>query len=145
MAVLLIEDDDDLRAMMAEILLDQGHRVTAVSNLDDARKYLAAFLPTLIVLDGSLQGKSTRTLLLEMELRAPRPRPPVLLVSGSWGSGELAEEFSLPFLSKPFSIARFLELVQRLARNSGSGARPIVPALASAPAAAVAAAGNRRG
>src|SRR4051812_45209655 len=98
MAVLLIEDDDELRALMAEILLEQGHRVTAIDNLDDARKYLAAFLPTLIVLDGRLSGKSARSLLLEIDLRHHGARPPVLLVSGSWGSAELAEEFSLPYL-----------------------------------------------
>lgn len=134
MTVLLIEDDDDLRATMAEILVEQGHRVTAIGTIDDARKYLAAFLPTLIVLDGRLCGQSARSLLLEIDLRYPDARPAVLLVSGSWGSAELADEFSLPYLPKPFDLDRFVGLVRRLCGSSGSGERriPLPIGLASA-------------
>src|SRR4051812_3919967 len=107
MAVLLIEDDDDLRALMAEILVEQGHRVTAIGTLDEGRRYLAAFTPTLVVLDGRLCGQSARTLLLELQLRHGDAPPPVLLVSGSWGSSELADEFSIPLLAKPFDCERF--------------------------------------
>jgi DNA-binding response OmpR family regulator len=125
MAVLLIEDDDDLRATMAEILVDDGHRVTAVATIDEGRRYLAAFLPTLIVLDGRLNGMSARSLLLEIDLRHGDARPPMLLVSGSWGSSELAEEFGVTLITKPFDCDRFLDEVHRLAREPGSGAHVV--------------------
>jgi CheY-like chemotaxis protein len=86
--ILLVEDDEDNRELLAELLQLEGHAVTAVA---DARGALEAFAalaaggrtPDVLVADVALPGRMDG-LALAREIRRRAPRVAIVAVSG-WG------------------------------------------------------------
>ncbi|MCI0603283.1 protein kinase [bacterium] len=56
--VLVVEDDEELRNLIALVLRDKGHSVTTVSNGIDALKSIASQKPSLMILDLMMKGMS---------------------------------------------------------------------------------------
>lgn len=114
MRVLLIEDDDLMRITVADILLDEGIEVDAVSNAEDALVLLGSgqvcdVLVTDINLGAGLDG-----LALADSVRSRYPEIAVIFVSGR----ALAPEELSPrdrFLAKPFTPRQLVASIERLA------------------------------
>jgi CheY-like chemotaxis protein len=117
--LLIVDDDDDLRATLAEILGAQGH---AVQHFADAREALSALhgglKPSLILLDLMMP------LMNGWEFRAEQRKDPVLnaipvLVITARTAGDLGRETlgDVEILKKPFTI---FELNNAMERASGS-------------------------
>ncbi len=114
--VLVAEDDDALRRMMAQILRRHGYEVeTAVSGeaaLDKVRS-LDEHLDLLVsdVVMGALSGPE-----LASELQLERPALRVLLISGTADESVTTHlaQGSAQFLAKPFRPTQFIDAVRAL-------------------------------
>ena len=112
-AVLLLEDDDDLRAAITQSLRLEGFEVTAYRCVEDMPGRPGPTFDGVIVSDIRLPGADGRELFRAM--READPGIPVILITGH---GELQEAVDLmregvyDFISKPFSPPRLLASVR---------------------------------
>jgi len=122
--VLLVEDDEEMRGMLAFVLTRRGFRVTEARDGSKALEYLAE-----IVLVGN-QGEMPQLLLTDERMpsvcgldvieatRVAGLRIPVLLIT-AFGDAETHERAhalgETPVLDKPFEIGELLAMVERIA------------------------------
>ncbi len=102
--VLLVEDDEEVRALLIDVLNSHGLRVTPVGSAEEALVVQGQHAFDLLLTDVGLPGASGPE--LAREVRSRSPRLPVLFISGQ--SGDIVEdegELESPrgFLQKPFS------------------------------------------
>jgi signal transduction histidine kinase/ActR/RegA family two-component response regulator len=111
--ILLVEDDDGVRGLMADVLEEAGHRVLSSTRPADALALAGPDQPIdLLVTDVIMPGMSGRD--LARRLGADRPLMRVLYVSGYAGEALIRYggiERGEHFLSKPFSERALLEAV----------------------------------
>ncbi len=115
--VLVVEDQEDLCRLMAELLESQGYRVEAVSDSQQALLTLARgeLLPALIVTD-VIMPKIGGVELAE-RARSLRPSQRVLFVSGYTDReaiDTLIGEPGIAFLQKPFTCAQLSAAARQL-------------------------------
>ena len=121
--VLLIEDDRELRATLAQALAVEGYRVLAAASLADANA-LWTHAPTdagidLILLDLGLPDGDGAEFL--HRLRAQR-NTPVIVISARHNDGEkvqLLDSGADDYLVKPFSISELLARMRVTLRHRG--------------------------
>jgi DNA-binding NtrC family response regulator len=103
--VLVVDDEEPVRQLVADVLIEVGYRVEAVSCVSDARPYLRD--PALDVVVSDVKMPDESGLVLVAEAFALRPGLPVILMTGAAGPEERAEAASrgVPVLEKPFSFA----------------------------------------
>jgi CheY-like chemotaxis protein len=122
--LMIVDDDDDLRNTLADILTAQGYQVAAFG---DARAALAALengpTPFLILLDLMMPGMSGwefRAAQLEKATLAPIP---VVVVTAANALNNGVQSLSdLEILRKPFDLEALLAVVDRY--NAVARARP---------------------
>ncbi len=119
--VLVVDDEPDIRALVKEILEDEGFRVTVAENGADARAQREKSRPDLVLLDIWMPDIDGISLLKEWSAGGQQPFP-VIMMSGH-GTVETAVEATrlgaYDFLEKPLSIAKLLLTV----RNALESAR----------------------
>jgi two-component system, OmpR family, phosphate regulon response regulator OmpR len=110
--VLVVDDDVRLRSLLQRYLAEQGFRVTAAENAEDARNKLRLFQPDLAVLDVMMPGETG--LSLTESLRAEKSSLPILLLTARGAPEDRIAGFEAgadDYLGKPFEPR---ELVLRL-------------------------------
>jgi DNA-binding response OmpR family regulator len=111
--VLVVEDDDDVRALLVRMLELEGLEVSAVGTAAEARVAVEEWAPVVALLDLQLPDADGLTLL--GELRRARPSMGCIVVSGRAEEASRVLGLRLgadDYVVKPFSSA---ELVARLA------------------------------
>ena len=103
-AVLVCEDDDDVAALVVDMLAQLGHAPTRVSTAAAALGALADgrtvdLLFTDVLMPGGMDG-----LTLAREAGRRRPGLPVLLTTGYTGAGASAVPPDVPVLRKPYKL-----------------------------------------
>lgn len=119
--VLLVDDDRQVRQVLAAMLLAQGFDVTSCASSTEALAQVerGARLPRLAVLDGTLSGQSASALLAGLRQRCPEL--PVLFVTGSAADGVAAlVDRHTARISKPFRAAELSSVVASLLHNGSS-------------------------
>lgn len=118
--VLIVEDDQRVRELMAMLLESEGFDVVELSDGMEALNYLAASTvyrsdfrrPDLVVAD--IQMPTFTGLDLLMGMRESQIRPPVMLVTGVRDE-EVHEEArrlgAIRVVTKPFDVDQFLDAV----------------------------------
>jgi signal transduction histidine kinase/CheY-like chemotaxis protein len=102
-AVLMVEDDDSVSAMVGEMLVDLGYEVVRAANAQEALTKLADGAASVdivfsdIVMPGGMSGID-----LAREVKRRRPDLPILLTTGYGGHGEL-DTHDFPVLRKPYN------------------------------------------
>jgi DNA-binding response OmpR family regulator len=116
--VLVVDDDDDLRSTVAEILTDEGFAVVEAANGSAALDYLldAPKTPSLILLDLNMPIMSGREMIHILQGYLRLSTIPVLVVSSDCPPVGGAEQGTVGRLQKPFSAPKLLALVRRHAR-----------------------------
>lgn len=114
-AVLLIEDDRDIRESIAELLETEGH---AVTQMPTARAALGALerpdSPDLVLLDLRMPGMDGLSFLDALQARPDRDRFRVILMSADRTVGNLeGAPGVVAVLEKPFEMEDLLELLDR--------------------------------
>lgn len=99
--VLLVEDESELREILAEEFEDAGYVVTQVESAEDALELLHSRRFDAVVSDLCLPGQSGFHLFSLVKKTCP-VRPVFLLITGSWGITVPAEEEPPPEIEKPF-------------------------------------------
>jgi len=115
-SVLVVEDNDDLRLFVDEMLTGAGHQVLAASSADGALELWAGAgkaIPVALIdltLGGTTGGQE-----LAARLKADSPTVQLILTTGGVPtfSPELSWLNTVPFLQKPFSSTRLLAVVSR--------------------------------
>jgi CheY-like chemotaxis protein len=102
--ILLVDDDQDLRNLLAGALQEQGHQVTEASDGASALTALAGELPDIAVIDYAMPGMNGAELALHIAERWPGL--PVLFASGfaDVEAIEAAVGSTARVLRKPFRV-----------------------------------------
>ncbi len=130
MAIILVVDDElGIRALLSEILTDEGHTVEMAENAAEARAVRERLRPDLVLLDIWMPDVDGITLLKEWGATGMLTMP-VIMMSGH-GTIDTAVEATkfgaMAFLEKPVTLQKLLRAVEQgLAKPSGS-ARPATP------------------
>jgi DNA-binding response OmpR family regulator len=111
--VLLVEDEEDVRETLLEILEDEGFEVRGAANAHEALAVVGeeGWVPDCVVTDLKMPGMTGQELALE--LRRLHPGMAIVLASGYHPDSLPGLDRSL-FLEKPFKISEFLDAVQSL-------------------------------
>ena len=147
MATILVVDDElGIRALLSEILTDEGHTVELAENAAQARACRQIQQPDLVLLDIWMPDVDGITLLKEWGATAQLTMP-VIMMSGH-GTIDTAVEATkfgaMAFLEKPITLQKLLRAVEQgLARPAprvmrAPGAMPIEPAAVAADGASAA-------
>ncbi len=117
-AVLVVEDDPDLREVLEEMLHAAGHRVLTASNGREALAVLdGVSSPCLVLLDLMMPVLSGFGFLEELHRRPDRERVSVLLVSANAQLDMLGRgNRVVGFVKKPFDLDDILARVDAHAR-----------------------------
>lgn len=119
--ILVIDDEADIRELVAGILQDSGYQVRLARDGAEALDAMRRRRPSLAVLDIWLQGSDIDGLdLLEM-LKEIDPDMPVVVISGH-GTIETAvaaiRRGAYEFIEKPFTAERILLVISRALENA---------------------------
>jgi DNA-binding response OmpR family regulator len=123
--VLIVEDEQPLRRLIARNLVGRGHAVREAATADEGFAAVREELPDLILLDINLPDRTGWDLL--RELRARGISVPTIVVSAvNVSPSRLAEFHPLAHLPKPFPLDSLLRLVrgdepERPAENVSGG------------------------
>ena len=131
MATILVVDDElGIRALLSEILTDEGHTVELAENAAHARRVREALRPDLVLLDIWMPDVDGVTLLKEWSAGGQLTMP-VIMMSGH-GTIDTAVEATKvgasAFLEKPITLQKLLRAVDQALVKPGQR-----PALAAAP------------
>lgn len=114
--ILVVDDEADIRALIAGVLEDEGYRARTAANADEALAALAERRPALLVLDIWLQGSRLDGLELLDAVKLRDPGLPVLIISGH-GNLDTAvaaiKRGAWDFIEKPFQADQLLMAVAR--------------------------------
>ena len=126
--ILVVDDEMGIRALLSEILTDEGHTVEVAENAANARLVRERLRPDLVLLDIWMPDVDGITLLKEWGATA-QLNMPVIMMSGH-GTIDTAVEATkygaIAFLEKPITLQKLLRAVEQgLARPSS---RPAAPA-----------------
>ncbi|MFM7532458.1 MAG: response regulator [Rubrivivax sp.] len=128
MATILVVDDElGIRALLSEILTDEGHTIELAENAAQARAVRERIRPDLVLLDIWMPDVDGITLLKEWAGGGLLTMP-VIMMSGH-GTIDTAVEATrfgaVAFLEKPITLQKLLRAVdQALARPGASAPRP---------------------
>ncbi len=116
MATILVVDDElGIRALLSEILTDEGHTVEVAENAAQARTLRESLRPDLVLLDIWMPDVDGVTLLKEWSATACLTMP-VIMMSGH-GTIDTAVEATkhgaMAFLEKPITLQKLLRAVEQ--------------------------------
>lgn len=119
--VLVIDDDDSLRALIQEFLEDAGYGVTVMGDGASGLREIAEHRPDVVLLDLTLPDMSGLQLLDRLE-QHPAP-PPVIAASGSGPepAGLRSHACVRAYLSKPFRAGELTDAIALLRSAEGGG------------------------
>jgi DNA-binding NtrC family response regulator len=113
--VLVVDDDEQMRAVLRVFLEHEGYRVVERGSAEDALAALEAVRPDVVILDRVMRGLSGSDLLARRE-RHQRAIP-VILVTAFGGPDVEAEALrrgAASYLEKPFRMSAVLRAIERV-------------------------------
>jgi two-component system nitrogen regulation response regulator NtrX len=119
--ILIVDDEADIRELVAGILQDEGFATRTARESDDALTQISARRPNLVFLDIWLQGSRLDGLQLLDSIKQEHAELPVVMISGH-GNIETAvaaiKQGAYDFIEKPFKADRLVLVAQRALENS---------------------------
>jgi two-component system nitrogen regulation response regulator NtrX len=119
--ILIVDDEADIRDLVAGILDDEGHRARTAGTADEALAAVEARRPHLVFLDIWLQGSRLDGLQVLELIKAQHPDLPVVMISGH-GNIETAvsaiKAGAYDFIEKPFKADRLVLVAERALETS---------------------------
>jgi two-component system, NtrC family, nitrogen regulation response regulator NtrX len=114
--ILIVDDEEDIRDLIAGILRDEGFETRVAGDSDGALQAVRMRRPQLVVLDIWLQGSRLDGIQVLDVLRREHPELPVIMISGH-GTIETAvasiKKGAYDFIEKPFKADRLIHVVGR--------------------------------
>jgi two-component system nitrogen regulation response regulator NtrX len=119
--ILIVDDEADIRELVAGILQDEGYLTRTARDSDDALAAIAARRPNLVFLDIWLQGSRLDGLQVLDAVKRENPEVPVVMISGH-GNIETAvaaiKRGAYDFIEKPFKADRLVLVADRALETS---------------------------
>jgi len=119
--ILIVDDEADIRDLVAGILDDEGFATRTARDSDSALQEIANRRPSLVFLDIWLQGSKLDGLQLLEQIKRDHPELPVVMISGH-GNIETAvaaiKRGAYDFIEKPFKADRLILVATRALENS---------------------------
>jgi two-component system phosphate regulon response regulator OmpR len=118
--ILIVDDDDRLRALLSKFLLENGFLVTSASDADEARKLMKSFIFDFMVLDVMMPKEDGVT--FAKSLRSKNNSIPILMLTAK---GELEDKISGfssggvdDYLTKPFEPSELLMRIKSILKRA---------------------------
>lgn len=114
--ILIVDDEEDIRDLVAGVLSDEGYETRTAATADDALKAYDERRPSLILLDVWLRGSSMDGLELLKLIKGRDANIPVIVFSGHGNIDTAVAAISqgaVDFIEKPFEAEKLLHLVAR--------------------------------
>ncbi|OGB94810.1 MAG: hypothetical protein A3G35_00815 [candidate division NC10 bacterium RIFCSPLOWO2_12_FULL_66_18] len=131
--ILVVDDDGEMRALLVDVLGDEGYDVVEAANGAEALIRLRADSFAAIVLDKNMPGLSGLDLL--PGLRVVCPETPVILITAFGDVAtymEAMEKGAYEYVFKPFRMEELLRILRR-ALPSGARSGPSPSAAGATP------------
>lgn len=114
--ILVVDDEADIRELVAGLLEDEGYRTRKAGSADEALAAIAARRPNLVFLDIWLQGSRLDGLQVLELIKESHPELAVVMISGH-GNIETAvsaiKHGAYDFIEKPFKADRLVLVAER--------------------------------
>ena len=109
--ILIVDDEADIRELVAGILQDEGHDTRTARDSDEALSAVAERRPNLVLLDIWLKGSRLDGLQLLDCLKQQHPELPIVMISGH-SNNETAvtamKRGAYDLIEKPFKTDRLI-------------------------------------
>lgn len=119
--ILIVDDERDIRELIADILEDEGYATRTVGNSDDAIAAVNDEPPALMILDIWLKDSRMDGIDILKSVKRDNPDIPVVIISGH-GNIEIAvaaiKQGAYDFIEKPFNIDQLLVVIRRAMETS---------------------------
>ena len=119
--ILVVDDERDIRELIADILGDEGYPTRTAANADEALAALNAEEPALMILDIWLKDSRMDGIDILKQVKRNNPSVPVVIISGH-GNIEIAvaaiKQGAYDFIEKPFNIDQLLVVITRAMETS---------------------------
>lgn len=120
-SILIVDDEKDIRELIADILKDEGYSVRLAGNSDDCMAEINNEPPALMILDIWLKDSRMDGIDILKTVRRDNPDVPVVIISGH-GNIEIAvaaiKQGAYDFIEKPFNIDQLMVVVSRAMETS---------------------------
>ena len=115
--ILVVDDDQKIRALLGRFLVSNGFRVTEASDAASARSYMRGLAFDLVLLDVMMPGESG--LSLARDLKATRPIPICMLTALADAEDRISglEAGVDDYVSKPFEPRELLLRIKNILRR----------------------------
>ena len=113
--ILVVDDDDAIRALLQTVLRRRGFRVAGARNGVDALEQLDAQAHAMVILDLMMPRMNGYELLDHLSRRSPMSRPRVLVLTAGLDSrplpADLTSDLVIGTVHKPFDIEMLIDIV----------------------------------
>ena len=117
--ILVVDDDDDCRSLVADLLEMSGYAVLCCGSAQAAVDLARRHHPALVLADFVMPGADGAWLIQSLRAEGGALADvPVVLTTGSSTGREIAASLGISALEKPFDMNRLLDVVRRTARSS---------------------------
>lgn len=114
--ILIVDDEKDIRELIAEILNDEGYQTRLAANSDDCMAQIEADPPALMILDIWLKDSRMDGIDILKTVKRNNPDIPIIIISGH-GNIEIAvaaiKQGAYDFIEKPFNIDQLMVVIGR--------------------------------
>ncbi|MFN4201696.1 MAG: sigma-54-dependent transcriptional regulator [Tabrizicola sp.] len=121
MSILIVDDEQDIRELIGDILRDEGYATRLAANSDDCMAEINADPPSLMILDIWLKDSRMDGIDILKTVKRDNPDIPVVIISGH-GNIEIAvaaiKQGAYDFIEKPFNIDQLMVVVARAMETS---------------------------
>jgi two-component system nitrogen regulation response regulator NtrX len=121
MSILIVDDEQDIRELVGDILRDEGYNVRLAANSDDCLAAVNVEAPSLMILDIWLKDSRMDGIDILKTVKRDNPDIPVVIISGH-GNIEIAvaaiKQGAYDFIEKPFNIDQLMVVVARAMETS---------------------------
>ncbi len=119
--ILIVDDERDIRELIADILKDEGFATRMAANSDEAVAALNQAEPALMILDIWLKDSRMDGIDILKQVKRNNPDVPVIIISGH-GNIEIAvaaiRQGAYDFIEKPFNIDQLMVVINRAMETS---------------------------
>jgi DNA-binding NtrC family response regulator len=119
-AILVVDDDTEMRELVRDILQDRGHQITAAANGDEALKRLSEGDYAAVLTDLRMKGMQGTELLAEVKRLYPDVSVILMTAFGSVDTAvEAMKHGASDYLTKPVKSEELVRVVERVVREAG--------------------------
>lgn len=119
--ILIVDDERDIRELIAEILKDDGFTTRLAANSDECMNEINSAPPALMILDIWLKDSRMDGIDILKTVKRDNPDVPIIIISGH-GNIEIAvaaiKQGAYDFIEKPFNIDQLTVVVTRAMETS---------------------------